>query len=145
MRVVIMGSGRTGSLLASMLSSSGHDVSIIDWNPTAFNRLSEDFTGQTVVGNAVDQDVLRAAGVESADAFVAATSGDNRNIMASQIVQHVFAVPKVISRIKDPFRAEIYGRLGIEVDCRTTEGTQVILNLLDELPIGGGDSQDKPA
>lgn len=136
MHVVIMGSGRTGSLLASMLSTGGHDVSVIDWNPGAFNRLSEDFSGQTVVGNAVDQDVLRTARIESADAFVAATSGDNRNIMAGQIVQHVFAVPKVISRIKDPSRAEIYSQLGIEVDCRTTEGTQVILDLLQELSIG---------
>ena len=94
---------------------------------SAFSRLPEDFTGATFVGNAVDQDVLRAAGIESADAFVAATSGDNRNITASQIAQHAFHVPRVISRIKDPSRAEIFSKLGISVDCRTSEGAKLIL------------------
>ncbi len=132
MRVILMGSGRTGSLLAAKLAAAEHDVTVIDWNQGAFARLPESFPGRTVVGNAVDQDVLRTAGIESADVFVAATSGDNRNIMAGQIALNVFHVPKVISRIKDPIRAEIYGQLGIEVDCRTTEGAQVILDLLGE-------------
>jgi trk system potassium uptake protein TrkA len=74
--------------------------------------------------------VLRSAGIESADVFVAATSGDNRNIMAGQIARNIFHVPKVISRIKDPIRAEIYAQLGIEVDCRTIQGAQVILGML---------------
>jgi trk system potassium uptake protein TrkA len=126
-RVVIMGCGRTGARLATMLSEAGHDVTIIDWQDSAFSRLPEDFAGATFVGNAVDQDVLRAAGIESADAFVAATSGDNRNIIASQIAQHAFRVPRVISRIKDPIRAEIFGELGISVDCRTSEGAKLIL------------------
>ena len=76
----------------------------------------------------MDQDILRSAGIEQADAFVATTSGDNRNIMAGQIAEHVFRVPRVISRIKDPIRAEIYGRLGIKVDCRTIEGARIILD-----------------
>jgi trk system potassium uptake protein len=130
MRVVIMGCGRTGSLLASMLADEGHDVAIIDWSPSAFNRLPDDFSGVTIEGNAVDQDVLRAAGIETADAFVAATSGDNRNIMASEVVQTVFSVQRVISRIKDPNRAEIYHALGIEVDCRTVEGAEALLEMV---------------
>lgn len=127
MRVVIMGCGRTGARLATMLWKAGHDVTIIDWQDSAFARLPEDFAGATFVGNAVDQNVLRSAGIESADAFVAATSGDNRNITASQIAQHAFHVPRVISRIKDPSRAEIFGKLGISVDCRTSEGAKLIL------------------
>jgi trk system potassium uptake protein len=127
MRVVIMGCGRTGARLATMLSKADHEVTIIDWQDSAFSRLPEDFAGATFVGNAVDQDVLRSAGIESADAFVAATSGDNRNITASQIAQHAFHVPRVISRIKDPSRAEIFGKLGISVDCRTSEGGKLIL------------------
>lgn len=138
LHVVIMGCGRTGARLATMLSEAGHDVTIIDWLESAFARLPEDFAGTTFIGNAVDQDVLRAAGIESADAFVAATSGDNRNITASQIAQHFFHVPKVISRIKDPNRAEIFARLGIAVDCRTYEGAKVIL----EIARGKDESRD---
>ncbi|GAC1323236.1 MAG: hypothetical protein NVS2B16_04120 [Chloroflexota bacterium] len=130
MRIVIMGSGRTGSLLADMLDKEHHDVTILDWDPNAFSRLPDDFSGRTVVGNAVDQDVLRAAGIESADVFVAATSGDNRNVMASQVAKQLFNVPRVVSRIKDPIRAEIYEELGIHVDCRTTEGVQTLRRLL---------------
>lgn len=130
MNVVIMGCGRTGSLLATMLTEAGHEVSIIDWSDSAFSRLPDDFPGMTVVGNAVDQDVLIEAGIQSADAFVAATSGDNRNVMASEVVQTVFRVPKVISRIKDPDRARIFHSLGIEVDCRTVEGSEVLLELI---------------
>ena len=129
MQVVIMGSGRTGSLLASMLDEAGHEVTVVDWEAEAFSRLPDTFSGRTVLGNAVDQDVLRLAEIEQADVFVAASSGDNRNIMASQIAQHVFHVPKVVCRIKDPIRADIYEGLGIQVDCRTNEGTQVLLEL----------------
>lgn len=131
MNVVIMGCGRTGSLLASMLDADGHQVTIIDWSERAFLRLPEEFSGGTVVGNGVDADVLRRAGITEAQAFVAATSGDNRNIMASQVAKDVFSVPRVIARIKDPIRAEIYGGLDILIDCRTTEGAQMLLDLVD--------------
>ena len=130
MRIVIMGCGRTGSLLATKLDRAGHEVAVLDWSNEAFSRLPDDFGGETVSGNAVDQDILRQAGIDHADAFIAATSGDNRNIVASEIAQQVFGVPKVISRIKDPNRAKIYSELGIQVDCRTTEGGQALLKLL---------------
>jgi trk system potassium uptake protein TrkA len=130
MNVVIMGCGRTGSLLASMLTRDEHQVSIIDWSESAFERLPDEFPGDTIYGNAIDQDVLIEAGIRNADAFVAATSGDNRNIMASQVVQRVFGVPRVIARIKDPNRAEIYKGLGIEVDCRTVEGAEILLDYI---------------
>lgn len=125
-----MGSGRTGSRLATMLADAGHDVTVIDWSESAFDRLPEDFPGQTVLGNAMDQDVLRRARVRKADVFVAATSGDNRNVMASEIARDVFRVPRVVCRVKDPIRADIFGRMGIEVDCRTTEGTRAILEMV---------------
>ena len=128
MNVVIMGSGRTGSELARMLDEAGHDVTVIDWSERAFSRLSDTFRGSTVLGNAVDQDVLRQAGITSADVFVSATSGDNRNIMACQVVREVFEVPRIVSRIKDPNRAGFFAALGIDVDCRTTQGSQVLLN-----------------
>ncbi len=124
-----MGCGRTGARLAAMLCEVHHHVTVIDWEESAFSRLPDDFSGDTFLGNAVDQDVLRQAGIESADAFVAATSGDNRNIIASQIAQHAFNVPRIISRIKDPNRADIFSELGISVDCRTSEGAKVLLAL----------------
>lgn len=132
MNVVIMGSGRTGSLLASLLTQSGHDVTVIDWQESAFERLPEQFPGNTVLGNAVDQETLKRAGLDHADVFVAATSGDNRNIMASEVARNVFHVPRVISRVKDPNRAGIFSRLGIEVDCRTTAGAEAILREIGE-------------
>jgi trk system potassium uptake protein TrkA len=127
-----MGSGRTGSLLACMLTERGCDVTVIDWDDVAFARLPNSFGGRTVLGNAVDLDVLRESGIEQADVFVAGTSGDNRNIMASQIAQQVFRVPKVICRVRDPIRAEIYSQLGIQIDCRTIEGADAILEMLGE-------------
>jgi trk system potassium uptake protein TrkA len=129
MRVVIMGCGRTGSRLAVMLAGAGNEVTIIDWDEDAFTRLPDDFPGVTYTGNAVDAEVLRDAGIEAADAFVAATSGDNRNIMASQIAQQIFRVPKVVTRIKDPNRAAIFTELGISVDCRTIEGAKILLDI----------------
>src|SRR5438270_11259625 len=97
-----MGCGRTGSLLAGNLADVGHGVTVIDYDDSAFSRLPESFPGEIILGNAIDVNVLRQAGIERADVFVAATSGDNRNIMASEIAQNVFHAPKVISRIKDP-------------------------------------------
>ena len=131
MHVVILGAGRTGSLLAKMLDDVDHDITVIDWSASAFDRLPDNFSGETIVGNGVDVDVLRAAGTPDADVFVAATSGDNRNIMASQIAQYVLHVPKIVCRIKDPNRAKIYSALGMHVDCRTTKGADRIIELLE--------------
>lgn len=113
-----------------MLAADDHRVTVIDWNQEAFDRLAEDFPGDTVLGNAIDVDVLREAGADSADAFVAATSGDNRNIMASEIAREVFRVPRVICRVKDPNRAKIFGQMGISIDCRTMEGANAILEII---------------
>lgn len=127
-----MGSGRTGSRLAGLLSRAGEDVTVIDWDEQALERLPEDFAGQALIGNAIDQDVLREAGIEQADVFVAATSGDNRNIMASEIAKNVYRVPRVVCRVKDPIRADIFRGLGITVDCRTTAGADAILGMIGE-------------
>jgi trk system potassium uptake protein len=130
MRVVIMGSGRTGSRLARKLAREGHSVAVIDWNEDAFERLGEEFDGDTILGNAIDGEILRQAGIEQADVFVAATSGDNRNIMASEVARDCFRVPRVISRVKDPNRAHLFSGMGIRVDCRTTEGANALLEMI---------------
>ncbi len=130
MNVIIVGCGRTGSLTAIMLDEAGHNVSVVDWSDTAFGRLGTNFKGSLIQGNAIEQTTLERAGAEHADVFVAATSGDNRNIMTSQVAKQIFGVPKVIARIKDPVRAEIYRDLGIRVDCRTLIGAQTLLDCL---------------
>jgi trk system potassium uptake protein TrkA len=129
MRVIIMGCGRAGSELATTLDKEGHDVTVLDINEYQFERfLPETFRGRTIRGNGIDQDLLRKAGIEQADAFVAATAGDNRNVMASQIAKHIFNVPRVVCRIYDPIREEMYHGLGL----RTISPTRVGARLLQE-------------
>ncbi len=113
MFVIIMGCGRVGARLARMLVGAGHEVTLLDVNSSAFSRLGSDFSGTTILGNGIDQVVLRRAGIERADAFVAATQGDNRNIMASQIAQHVFGVKRVVTRVYDPLRSDTFAALGL--------------------------------
>lgn len=131
LRVIIMGCGRTGSRLAGMLDRAGHQITVVDWNPGAFSRLPDQYGGGTIVGNGVDQDVLRRAGLAEADAFVAATGGDNRNVVASEIAKMVFQVPRVIARIKDPDRAHYFNQLGMRVDCRTEAGARALLEIAE--------------
>jgi trk system potassium uptake protein len=111
--IVIMGCGRVGSTLAHTLESRGHSVAVIDQDPDAFRRLGPDFTGLTVTGIGFDRDVLEAAGIERADAFAAVSSGDNSNIISARLARETFGVARVVARIYDPKRAEVYERLGI--------------------------------
>lgn len=129
MKVIIMGCGRVGAELAALLYREGHDVTIIDLDASAFTFLPDDFGGTKLVGNGIDQDVQRRAGIEEADAFISATRGDNRNAMACQMAKHIFGVPRVVSRIFDPIREEMYRGLGI----RTINPTRVQARLLKEV------------
>ena len=130
MKVVILGCGRVGSTLATMLDRSGHTVAVIDQSSDSFQRLSPEFGGETIVGNGVDEDVMMRAGIKDADAFVAVTNGDNRNIMASQIAKEIFRVKKVMCRIYDPIREQTYHELGLDTMCPTTIGAQIFFDAL---------------
>lgn len=132
MKVVIMGCGRVGARLASMLDKDGHTVTILDNDSYSFRRLPPDFGGTALFGNGIDEDVLRRAGIEEADAFVALTQGDNRNIMSSQVAKHIFNVPKVVCRIYDPLRRDMYQELGLEAISPTTIFAQILREKLDE-------------
>ncbi|HSW58746.1 MAG TPA: TrkA family potassium uptake protein [Dehalococcoidales bacterium] len=114
MKILIMGCGRTGSKLASLLDAEGHQVTILDTNENSFHRLPHDFKGTAIVGDGTVDEILEKAGIREMDAFVAVTQGDNRNIMAAQIAHHTFRVSKVLLRIYDPLRRELYTRLGFE-------------------------------
>jgi trk system potassium uptake protein TrkA len=129
-KIVILGCGRVGSTLATMLDRAGHSISVIDYSSDAFQRLSHDFNGTTIVGNGVDEEVLIRAGIKEADAFVAVTNGDNRNIMASQIAKEIFRVKKVMCRIYDPIREETYHELGLETVSPTKVGAQMFFDAL---------------
>jgi trk system potassium uptake protein TrkA len=120
--VIIMGCGRVGARLARMLTGTGHEVMVLDRQASAFGRLGSDFTGTTMLGNGIDQDVLRKAGIERADAFIAVTQGDNRNIMASQVAQALFGVKRVVTRINDPIRSDTFTALGLRAISPTVIG-----------------------
>jgi trk system potassium uptake protein len=111
--VVIMGCGRVGSTLAHSLEARGHSVAIIDQDADAFRRLGAEFAGVTVTGIGYDRDVLREAGIERADAFAAVSSGDNSNIISARLARETYGVSRVVARIYDSKRAEVYERLGI--------------------------------
>ena len=118
--IVILGCGRVGSTLAKQMSGEGLDLTVIDLTSDAFRRLGNKFKGQRVVGSGLDQDLLRRAGLDRADVFIAVTQGDNSNIMAAQIAREVFLVKKVVARIYDPIRAQAYREMGITTLCTTT-------------------------
>jgi trk system potassium uptake protein len=120
MKVIIMGCGRVGAQLASLLDSGGHQVTVLDLDAYSFRRLPRSFRGTALLGNGIDDEALKRAGIAEADAFFALTQGDNRNIMASQLAKYIFNVPRVICRIYDPLRKEIYASLGIEAISPTT-------------------------
>jgi trk system potassium uptake protein TrkA len=131
MKVIIMGCGRVGAELATLLDSEGNDVTVLDLSASAFSRLPLNFRGRTVVGNGIDIDVLRRIGTADADAFVTVTQGDNRNVMAAQIARHIFNVKDVVCRIYDPIREELYHSLGLETISPTKVGAKLLKEALE--------------
>lgn len=111
--IVIMGCGRVGSLLATLLDDQGHSVSVVDQESSSFRKLNSTFSGTTVKGVGFDRETLEAAGIERAHAFAAVSSGDNSNILAARVARETYGVPHVVARIYDPQRAAVYQRLGI--------------------------------
>jgi len=137
-KVIIVGCGRVGSRLGAEMGRQENDVTIIDKSQGQLDLfasrgvLDNAFTGNALVGDGTDPELLKRAGIEDADVFVAVTEGDNRNIMAAQIAQHVYKVPRVICRIYDPVRDEAYRKLGLHTYCPTLVGTDSILRMIRE-------------
>lgn len=134
MRYLIVGCGRVGSTLAKLLDADNNEVVVVDENPAAFKRLGQKFKGHVVVGTGIDYDVLKRAGAQTAEGFIAVTNGDNRNVMAALIAQRMFGIKKVVARIYDPTRGMMYRDLGIETVCPTTVGAKMIRDMLLEAP-----------
>jgi trk system potassium uptake protein TrkA len=139
--IVIVGCGRLGSLLANQLSSLGCNVIVVDRDLAAFDNLSTEFSGFTVTGDAAELEVLRRANIGQADCLLAVTRHDNVNLMVAQVAQTVFAIPKVIARIFDPAREEVYHQFGVETICPTSLSAGAFMSALHvpSLPQGGGD------
>ena len=145
MKVIVMGCGRVGSELALQLLDGDHEVAVIDKNPDAFIKYPPGTAAKTIVGLGFDRDVLEEAGIKEADGFVAVSSGDNSNIVSARVALEHYHVPKVVARIYDPRRADIYERLNIPTVATTKWGVKQIQLMLfhDRTEIretlGGGD------
>jgi trk system potassium uptake protein TrkA len=138
MKVIIMGYGRVGEQVATLMVVEGHEVTVIDNDPTKVSRLVFDKKIHTVKGIGFDRDVLIQAGIAEADAFAATSQSDNMNVIAARIARNIFHVPKVVARLYDPERAEIYQRLGLTTISSTSLGAERIRELLihsDEDPV----------
>jgi trk system potassium uptake protein len=131
MRVVIMGCGRVGAGLAQRMLSEGHQVTVIDTDSFAFRRLLLDFVGRRLAGSGTDDRILIEAGIEQADVFVAVASGDNRNILAAQKAKEIYGVKSVVTRVKDPLRAELFAGLGLSTFSPTKVGIELARAAID--------------
>lgn len=135
MNVVVVGCGRVGSQLATMLSVEGHNVTVIDKNDESFRRLGSTFNGVTVKGLGFDEEVLEEAGIREADAFAAVTDLDNTNLMAAEVARKLFGVEHVVARLYNPQRERTYLQLDLDYVCGTT---LVAENLLEKIHAGHG-------
>jgi trk system potassium uptake protein len=130
MKTIIMGYGRIGSQVGKLLTEQQHDVTIIDHDSDADGRLGPNFKGRIIRGLGFDHNILIQAGIEEAEAFVAASHSDNANIVAARIARNIFHVPRVVARLFDPIRAEIYQKLGLTTISPNNWGAERILQVL---------------
>lgn len=130
MKIIIMGCGRVGSQVSLLLVTHGHEVTVIDHDANALARLGSEFKGKVVRGLGFDRNALLEAGVETAEGFVAASSSDNANIVAARVARNIFRVPRVVARLYDPVRAEVYQRLGLTTISSTAWGAERIVEVV---------------
>ncbi len=134
MNIVIIGCGRVGAFLAGLLDEDGHAVTVVDLERASFEHLPKSFKGNTLLGNGTDMDILRQAGIESAEACFTLTQGDNRNLMAAQIAKEIFGVRRVIAKVNDPIRANLYRSQGLTTFSRTSILGTLLQAMLAEDP-----------
>jgi trk system potassium uptake protein TrkA len=145
MKLIVVGCGRLGSELAESLSEEGHEVAIIDRDPNAFSRLGTSFRGIAIEGDCLEREILLKAGVERTDGFAAVTNDDETNVVSAFAAKVIFKVPKVVIRIYDPSKADLYKRLGVPMFAPTTLGAHMMKDILcnpdfyTEFYFGGGE------
>ncbi|MEJ7696811.1 MAG: TrkA family potassium uptake protein [Candidatus Limnocylindrales bacterium] len=143
MKIVIVGCGRVGASAAETWDRAGHEVVVLDLSSSAFDRLPGSFKGSAIRGDGTDEDVLRRAGAEGADVFLALTEGDNRNVMSAQLAAEALKISTVIAKINDPLRAKAYAELGIATLCRTGLMLDAVNGYLG-LPVSGLGTMQAP-
>ncbi len=119
MQIIVAGCGKVGSQFARIMSEEGHDVAVVDSNSENFKLLGHGFHGITVRGVPIDEDILKHAGIQSADGFAAVTPDDNINMMACQIAKEIFRVPRIFARIQDPVKEQVFYQFGVHTVCPT--------------------------
>lgn len=124
MQIIVAGCGKVGSQFARIMSGEGHEVSVVDSSAENFKLLGEGFHGMTVLGVPIDEDILKEAGIESADGFAAVTPDDNINMMACQIAKEIFRVPRIFARIQDPIKEQVFYQFGVHTVCPTNMAVQ---------------------
>lgn len=139
MKVIVVGCGRVGSAVALELDRTGWEVTAVDENEDALQRLGEHWSGGFVVGHGMDTEVLREAGIEEADAVVVATNGDNTNLVIGQVAQKQFGIATTIVRVLDPHRAKVYASLGL----RTISPTSTAIEFLTDAIRKSAESPDR--
>jgi trk system potassium uptake protein TrkA len=132
MHIIVVGCGDVGAQLATLLSTEGHDVAVIDKDPNAFKRLGATFNGIKINGYGFDEDALNEAGIAKCDAFAAVTDQDNSNTMAAEIASKVYRVSRVVARLHDAERESTFQQLGLDYVCGTTLVAQMVLDKLIE-------------
>ena len=137
MKALIIGCGRTGSAAALRLQSEGWDVVVVDENEDALSRLGDHWPGVFLVGHGIDTDLLREAGIEDADAVIAATDGDNTNIVIGEVAEKRFDVKCVVVRVLDPARAEFYAARGMRTVCPTQTAIDTLIETVRSCEIPG--------
>jgi trk system potassium uptake protein TrkA len=135
MKIIIMGCGRVGSQVSQLLVRQGHEVTVIDHDDNAYARLGQDFKGKIVHGIGFDRNILLEAGVETAEGFVAASASDNANIVAARTARNIFHVPRVVARLYDPIRAEVYQRLGLKTISSSAWGAERIVEVVTHVDL----------
>ena len=132
MNILIAGCGRVGAGLANALYKEGHDVSVVDRDPESFVLLEDAFTGFRLAGEPIDSAVLRRAGIEECHLVAAVTGDDNTNLMVAQIAREIFRVPKVLTRLYDPARQDIYEQEGLHTVCPTNLTVDLIQQIISQ-------------
>lgn len=130
MKIIVMGCGRVGEQFARIMDREGHDVTVVDTDESALEKMQQGFGGRVILGVGFDRQTLIQAGIEEAEAFAATSNSDNANIVAARIARNIFHVPKVVASLYDPRRAEIYRRLGLLTFSSTALGAERVRELL---------------
>jgi trk system potassium uptake protein TrkA len=134
MKLLIIGCGRVGSAIATNMAADGHDVTVIDEDGEALQRLPDNWPGRFIHGHGLDTRVLVEGGIETADAVVVSTSGDNTNIVIAQVARTRFGCPCVVARVLDPGRAAFYAAQGLQTVCPTSGAIDVVTQAICATP-----------